>query len=284
MAPESLTIALAAHWHAYPDRFAWIAENGFAIEYSPNPDAFEQLPMHLGRFLEAGIPARHHGFFPGFEIGHTAAEAAEHAVRLHVAALEAMRGYGEQVITLHVGLVSRIPLDRGRAAANLARLVEHAAGLGITVCLENLRRGPISDPETVVEWARQSGAMITLDVGHAVSCQRVQDGELTPLDFVEMFAGRLVEVHMYEREAGRHYPPRDMAILGPIVDRLLETQCRWWTIELEDCAQALATRTLLLDYLGSKPKTLPRSKGNRGYTAALVSAAKTGDWLGSAPR
>ena len=40
-----------------------------------------------------------------------------------------------------------------------------------------------------------------------------------------------------------------MTILGPIVDRLLDTQCRWWTIELDDYDDALYTRALLLDYL-----------------------------------
>jgi sugar phosphate isomerase/epimerase len=242
-------IALSAHWDAYPERFTWIVEHGFATEYSPNPRAFDQLPMHVELFLEAGIPVRYHGFFPRYEIGHADAATAERAVRIHLSALEAMHGRGEQIITVHIGLDRAAPLDPVRVVQSLSRIVERARALGITVCLENLRRGPTSDPETVVEWARESGAMITLDVGHAVSCQRVQSGELTALDFVETFADRLVEVHMYERETDRHYPPQDMAILGPIVDRLMTTSCTWWTIELDDCDEALATRALLLRYL-----------------------------------
>jgi len=243
------TIALSAKWHTYPDRFRWIAEHGFALEYSPNSGAFDLLPEHVGLCLQAGIPVRYHGFFPGYEIGHPDPAAAECAMRVHMAALEAMRGQGEQVITIHVGLDRKVQVDPGRVVENLSRLVRHARSLGITVCLENLRRGPTSHPETVAAWARASGAMITWDVGHAVSCQRVQSGELTALDFLEMVAGRLLEVHMYERETDRHYPPRDMTVLGPIVDRLLVTRCTWWTVELDDYAEALATRALLLDYL-----------------------------------
>jgi len=243
------TIALSARWDTYPDRFRWIVEHGFALEYSPNPEAFDLLPKHVDLFLEAGIPVRHHGFFPGYEIGHQDAAIAERAMRVHMAALEAMRGRGEQVITFHVGLRREDPIDPGRVVENLWWLVERARDLGITVCLENLRRGPTSHPENVVAWARASGAMITLDIGHAVSCQRVQSGELTALDFVEMVADRLFEVHMYERETDRHHPPQDMTTLGPIVDRLLATRCTWWTIELEDYAEALATRNLLLNYL-----------------------------------
>jgi len=246
------TIALSAHWHTYPGRFDWIVEHMFAVEYSPNPEAFHLLPVHLGPILEAGIPVRYHGFFPEFELGNDDAGAADHALRVHQAAVEALHGRGQQVLTVHIGLDRRVPIDGHRAMANLARLVDHAQSLGVTIALENLRHGPTSDPETVVEWARASGAMITLDVGHAVSCPRVLKGELDPLDFVDMFAGRLIEAHVYERESGRHYPPHDMTILGPIVDGLLATQCAWWTIELNDLDDALATRTLVLDYLGTK--------------------------------
>ena len=245
-------IALSVHWQVCPARLEWAVAQGFAIEYSPNPLAFDLLPAHLSTAIEAGVAVRHHGFFPRHEIGHVDAGVAEQAVRVHTSALEAMRGLGEQVITVHIGLNPETPLDPGRVVANLARIVTHAQGLGITVCLENLRRGPTSDPETVLAWARETGAMITLDIGHAVSCQRVQSGELSPVDFVDIFADRLLEVHMYERETDRHYPPRDMTVLGPIVDRLLMTSCRWWTIELGDDDEALATRALLVDYVQAR--------------------------------
>jgi sugar phosphate isomerase/epimerase len=242
-------IALSVHWHMCPTRLEWAVAQGFAIEYSPNPRAFDLLPVHLAPAIEADVPVRHHGFFPRHEFAHVDTAVAEQAVRVHISALEALHGLGEQVITVHIGLDPKTPLDPGRAVANLSHIVARAEGLGITVCLENLRRGPTSDPETVLAWARESGAMITLDVGHAVSCQRVQSGELSPIDFVDTFEDRLLEVHMYERETDRHYPPRDMSVLGPIVDRLLTTSCGWWTIELGDDDEALATRALLIDYV-----------------------------------
>lgn len=246
---QNPTIALSAKWNTYPDRFRWIAEHGFAIAYAPNPEAFGSLPDHVDPLLNAGVPVRYHGFFRGYEFGHQDAAIAELGLRLHLSALEAMQGRGEQVITVHVGLKRDDPIDPDRAVDHLSKLVERAHQMGITVCLENLRRGPTSHPENVLAWAHASGAMITLDIGHAVSCLRVQNGELSALDFVDAFADRLCEVHVYEREADRHYPPKDMKILGPIVDRLLTTQCTWWTIELDDYAEALSTRSLLRDYL-----------------------------------
>ncbi len=246
---RSLTIALSAKWHTYPERFRWIGEHGFALEYSPDPEAFDLLPQHVDPLIAAGVPVRYHAFFPAYEFGHHDPVAAECAMRIYMAAFEAMQGRGEQVITVHVGLKKGIPIESGRVVENLARLVERARQLGITVCLENLRQGPTSHPENVAAWARESGAMITLDVGHAISCQRVQSGELTALDFVKRFAERLTEAHVYERETDRHHPPHDMTTLGPVIDGLLATQCAWWTIELDDYSEALATRDLLLGYL-----------------------------------
>jgi sugar phosphate isomerase/epimerase len=260
IAGGQLVIALSAKWHTYPQRLHWIAEHGFALEYAPNPEALELFPQRIAPFLQAGLLLRYHGFLPGYEFAHADPEAAKRGLAVHLAALEVMPGRGEPVITVHIGLRRQDPLDAGRAVEHLARLVERGRQLGVTVCLENLRQGPTSDPETVVEWAAASGAMLTLDVGHAVSSRRVREGELGPLDFVEAFAPRLTEVHIYEKETDRHYPPRDLALLGPIVDRLIGTQCRWWTIELEGYDEALATRALLLDYLS---EANPKSEGRR---------------------
>jgi hypothetical protein len=247
--PLHVTIALTAKWSSYPDRLRWIAEHGFALEYAPNPEALDALAGQIAPYVERGVPVRYHGFLPGYELGHKDPELAELGTLTHMALLDAMHGLGEQVVTFHVGLKSQDPIAPGLAIGNLTRVVEHGRNLGITVCLENLRRGPTSDPRKVAAWAEASGAKTTFDIGHAVESQLVKDGELTTLEFLEIMADRLHEVHMYERETDRHHPPKDMHIIGPIVDRLLQTDCRWWTIELDDYEESLATRKLLIDYL-----------------------------------
>ena len=250
--PDHPAIALTAGWQTYPDRFNWIRENGFALEYSPNPERLEQLPEHIAPFLGSNIPVRYHASFPEYEIGHQKDEIRERAMHIHRAALEAIQGHGQQVVTVHIGLKPEDNLNHEEALENLKRLVEYAARLDITVCLENLRRGPTSHPETIATWARESGAMITLDVGHALSSQRILDGEMIIQDFLGLISDRIEEVHIYERETDRHYPPEDMTVLGPVIDRLLNLECRWWTIELDNYAEALATRDLLLDYLNNR--------------------------------
>jgi len=247
------TIAVSAHWHMGPERMEWIAVQNLAMEYSPNPDALDKLSSHVDPFLSAGVPIRYHAFFPHHPLGHVQPEIAERAFEAHTAAVKAIQQQGGKVLTIHVGLDREEPLDHERVVKDLTRLVEAASERGITLCLENLRTGLASRPETVSAWARASGAMITLDVGHALSCPRVKAGEMTPFDFVDAFQDRIYEAHIYGYEKGHHhYPPHDLTVLGPILDRLLETPCSWWTIELDSYDDILSTRKLLLEHLGAE--------------------------------
>ncbi len=251
--PSCPVIALSAKWQTCPDRIKWIAEHGFSLEYSPDPTHLELVSKQLRPYLDTGLLTRHHAFFPGYEIGHSDRSKREKAMQVHLSAVNTICNLGEPFMTVHIGLNVNDDIDSAAAAYNLSRLVDYAKARGITVCLENLRRGPTSNPEALYRWAEDSGAMITFDIGHAVSSQRVVNGEITAVDFLDIISDRVLEAHVYEKETDRHYPPENMSVLGPVIDRLLLTDCTWWTIELDDCEEALSTRRLLLDYLDTKP-------------------------------
>lgn len=251
-----ITLAVATQWHVFPEKFEWLAQHGFGMEYAPNPKRFDHTKDHLMPYVEKNIPVRHHGYFPGFEIGDVDGEKAEEALQLHLKAVDGMLGCGEQVMTVHVGLPTAKEVDPGRVKDNLARLVEYAQDRGVTICLENLRKGPTSNPETVLEWAEWSGASITMDIGHATSCKRVICGDMNVLDIMKMFSPLLKEVHFYETESTTHHAPEDMLILGPVVDQLLETDCRWWTIELDAYDEIINTRKLVQEYLLARVHSL----------------------------
>ena len=101
---RSITYALSARWYTYPERFRWIADHGFGLEYTPGPGALDLLPAHVAWLLNAGVAVRYHGFFPGHEFAHSDRDLAEQGLRVHMDTLQAMHGCGEQVITVHVGL------------------------------------------------------------------------------------------------------------------------------------------------------------------------------------
>ncbi len=243
-------LAASAKWFHTIDRLHDLTSRGLGIEYTPDPEDFSPMPAVLAPVLERKIPLRFHAFFPEHEIGDqdggTAAEAMNHHRRfLEVVASMAL----EPVITCHLGLLPERHIEMSRAGDNLGLLVRRAEELGITLSLENLRKGPASNPEQIWKWAEAAGSALTLDIGHALSSTMVREGVMTMDEIIDLFTPRIIEAHYYEKESDRHYPPEDMRILGPVVDHLLQTPCRWWTIELEDLDDIDRTVELTRGYL-----------------------------------
>lgn len=250
--PVGITLAVSTQYHAFPDRFNWIAEHGLGMAYTPDAQNLHLGRLHLQDYLDRNIPVRHHGYFPGFELGDANYQKAKISLDLHMKAVDAMSGLGEQVMTVHIGLVEAIELNPEYTKEHLCQLVDYAQNKGVTIAVENLRRGVASDPRYIANLAQKSGSAITLDVGHAVSCKMVQDGEISVVEIVDMFSHALEEVHFYEYETDAHYAPKDMSILGPIVDALLMTDCRWWTIELIKFDDIMSTVQLVKEYMAEK--------------------------------
>jgi len=250
---DSVTFAVSCHWHSFPEKPVWAAQKGLAIEYSPNANRLDDIAGHLASLHEEGVAVRFHAFFPGYEIGDIDHERAERAMGLHFQFFDRIGGGGRKTVTVHIGLNPEAPLNHERVIKNLRRLVMHGKTLGITVSVENLKRGAASNPENVLRWADESGSRITLDVGHAVSCELVARGDLSGATIADMFGDRIAEIHLYGYETDTHLPPQDMSLIGPVIDRVLETPCRWWTMELNDYEEIDHTLSLVAAYVADKP-------------------------------
>ncbi|MBN2239147.1 MAG: TIM barrel protein [Dehalococcoidales bacterium] len=251
---DYLTIALSVKASEHPDRFFWAKENNFALEYTPDPLFPELISGHVTPFINDGIPVRYHTRFFDFELGNEDASKAGEALQIHKNVVDAVAGLGEQVLTVHLNLKKTIPFSEENAVGNLVELTRYARDKGITICLENLRKGPTSYPSNVIAWAGKADSKITMDMGHAISSDYVKNGNAAVSEIVDSFAPRLHEVHMYGKEEDRHYPIDDMKDMEEPVNHLLRTGCRWWTIELDDYTEALNTRELLLNYLNTLRK------------------------------
>lgn len=247
-----VTFAVSCHWHSFPEKPDWVSDKGLAVEYSPNAKSLDDIYHHLAPLKESRVPLRYHAFFPGFEIGDVDYEQAERAMALHFQFLDRIQGGCRKTVTVHVGLTPQEPLNHERVINNLKRLVDYGRTLNIRICVENLKRGPASNPENVLRWADGSGSLVTLDVGHAVSCELVARGDLTGAAIADMFGDRIEEIHLYGYETDRHLPPDDMTLIGPVIDRVLETDCRWWTIELNDYAEIDHTLSLVSGYVAER--------------------------------
>ncbi|MFO7727421.1 MAG: TIM barrel protein [Desulfonatronovibrio sp.] len=250
---SSLNLAFSANFPDSWSRFQWARQNAYALEYSPDPHGLDLLPGVIRPFIDSDIPVRFHTRYFQYELGHADKYLARKALEAHIKSLKAMHGYGESAVTVHTGLLPECPVKEEHILENLSRLVERAHRLGMTICLENMRIGHGADPFKVFERAEKSGAMITLDVGHARGCAMVMDKQITFTEIVDLFESRLYEVHVYGREDEQgHHPITDIEPLAGVLGRLLQTDCTWWTIELSNQEEAMATRNLLENYFKTK--------------------------------
>jgi len=115
-------------------------------------------------------------------------------------ALDLAAEMGVKKAVLHpgylTGLMTFAP-DIGKKFANesLDRIVERAAGLEVTICLENMfpRAGHMFRPgEFTGILDRHPGLMMTLDLGHA----NIRPPKGGPAAFVEIARGRIGHVHV----------------------------------------------------------------------------------------
>ena len=184
------------------------------------------------------------------EIGHENPAEADLALEWMTEAVSQVAVAGGRYLTVHAGL----PLDatRGRISATterLAEIVAHGAGLGVEVCIENLRWGLTSDPDEFMGLVTGSGASVTLDVGHAASSDVAARG-FGAEQFARMVAPYVRNAHVYEREEGCHIAPLDLVALTAPLDVLLdETRCDWWVVELHNVEDARRTRAMLAAFL-----------------------------------
>ena len=246
--------AASVKWTHDPQRIQWLYEQGLGVEFSPNPQDVASLKQQLQPCLNYHLPVRLHAFFPGDELGDVSVEGANRARHKHVALLEHAADILETpVVTCHFGLRPEPKVAMAQLEDSLGQLVQRAKALGCVVAIENLRTGLASDPALVARLAEVTDAQITLDVGHALSCDKVGRGEITVREIINLFALRLAEVHYYERETDHHHAPQDMQILGPVVSDLCQhTKVTWWTIELDSTTEIAHTVKITREYLLGK--------------------------------
>lgn len=212
--------------------------------------------------LAAGLMLRYHLAFSTMELGHPDPESAREALAFHAHCLDIIMERGGRCVTLHVGLDAAVldRLDYAAAAANLAELVCLGREQGISVCLENLRRGRTGDPSGYRSILETTGAGATLDIGHALAREESTGIPGYAFAFIEDSKERIRGAHVYEIEkvhehtgVAWHKAPQDLERIKPMLDRLLErTGCGWWLVELSDPHEVANTLRLLREYLDGK--------------------------------
>ncbi|MEW6506093.1 MAG: hypothetical protein AB1457_19245, partial [Chloroflexota bacterium] len=136
----------------------WAISHHFAIEYTPDIFGIDRIPDHLKASRHIGVPERFHGRYYGWDIGHPDDAVSKAAMQIHRKTLKALQGCCPTVVTFHLHLCWNDPFDSEKAVDNLSLLVEEGKQFGVTVCIENLRDGEASHPESILTWSERSGA------------------------------------------------------------------------------------------------------------------------------
>jgi len=241
--PAEAVVAYARK-HAYAGIEWYLDQRRLPIAPEARKKLFES--MRRGRL---GI--RFHAPAADVEIGHRNPTIAEASLRYLTMYIEFLAEVAPTTLTVHVGSRS-IPMEMLSWDVTLEHLRRVAAAgreRGVTVCLENLKRGWTSDPHRLLAMAEAANSAITLDLGHAHASAFVQNGG--PLEaFHAVIKQRVANVHVYEIETpeGVHIPLEGLARHGPAFDALLAQGQRIWVLELSNPADLAQTRRALEPY------------------------------------
>jgi len=156
-------------------------------------------------------------------------------------------------LVVHAG-IDEEECPRQNVIEDMQRLVELAEAKSITLCIENLRFGLSSEPQSLLELAKECGSKITFDLGHANSCSWTSDQKRSSKDFLRIIEGRVVSAHVYLKEqGGRHHPFTKLEEVKETLDYLRNLGgVKWWTIELPNLEDVIREKSMLEHYFNSE--------------------------------
>jgi hypothetical protein len=250
-----LTIAGAALASRGYRRLDWLFAHDYAIEIAPDPRHLDRLAPLIWPYAQKGLSIRFNALAPGYALGDPDPVVAHWVLIQYMALVDAVSAYPDPVITCRINPSKGRGICGRHAVANLTALVAYGARYGVTIALANQGTGPTATPECHLKWARQSGARITLNLGHALNSGAHRRMPIAA--YIKQTAPRLVGVHLYTG-SGDHGATFNLHRLGPIIEQLTQTDCRWWTLALSHPDEMLAARRRILDCLDLQADALYR--------------------------
>ena len=198
------------------------------------------------------LEVRYHCPFSQVDIGHENAYEHTRAAEVFARVIRLIAKAGGGYLTIHVGLGhdTTRTLSWERTVNTLGKLVRYAEKHNVRLCLENLAWGWTAKPNLFEKLIRNSGAMVTFDIGHARACEAVHSQEYACEDFVSPHMDRLANAHVYhdEIEGTGHVPPESVSDIEERLDILMEAGCRWWTLEIREKDGLMQTRRVIDRY------------------------------------
>lgn len=224
----------------------------FDMAHLPSTPA-EESGWARGQELLKPFEVRYHCPFSQTDIGHEDPDIEASAMGIFQRMIRLVSKARRKYLSIHVGLGhdTTTILSWESTIRNLRKLVRLGREAGVTICLENLAWGWSSKPNLFEKLVRRSGAGVTFDFGHAVSCESVMSKAYAVKDFITPHRDRVVNAHIYHREEPEvgHIPPERVEDISYRLDLLKRTPCSWWVLELRIADDLLKTKTIVEEYL-----------------------------------
>lgn len=230
-------------------------KHGFdGIDFSFDLEALPRTPTQESSWVNemkslGSMEVRYHCPFPHIDLGHADPDEVKRAETIFKRIIRLVSKVGGRYLTIHIGLGhdSTEPLSWERSIANLRRLVQFGLEHQVKVCLENLAWGWTSKPNLFEKLIRRSGAGVTLDIGHAWSCESVRSQYYIVEDFVAPHPDRIFNAHIYHEEiSGKgHVAPSRWDLIEERLRFLYSIGCPWWVIEIRETAGLLDTKKMI---------------------------------------
>jgi sugar phosphate isomerase/epimerase len=237
-------------------------EYGFGgIDWSFDLSSLPQTPADENLWIESikelsPFEIRYHCPFPQVDIGHENPSEQKRAAEIFSHIIQLISKAGGKYLTIHVGLGRDTTrnLSWERTLTSLKELVRLAQTHHVHLCLENLAWGWTAKPNLFEKLIRLSGAGITFDIGHARACEAVRTQHYAYEDFVAPHMDRVFNAHVYHDEVDGvgHVPPEVILDIEDRLDILMQTACRWWTLEIREPEGLKQTRKIIDQYFENR--------------------------------
>ena len=155
---------------------------------------------------------------------------------------------GSDVAVIHIGY--SMDANAEMSLKRLENLAKESEKYNIKLCVENLVKGPSSDISFIKKCLDIDNVYFCLDIGHAEFLKK--KGKNNIYEEISSIKDKIIHAHVYYVEDSNmnHVPFNKKTILNnKWIDLLCDTDCTWYTMELDSKKDQGSQKRLLEDYL-----------------------------------
>ncbi len=221
---------------------------GIEWDCEQNPISLDEKELNFISTLisEAPLAFRFHLPYREIEIAHYDPFIRETSINFLKIYIDRIRKVGGKYFILHSGYLNE-ESSFENAVSSILEIRAYAGGRGFTILIENLTKGITSNPKSFLNLIKMTNAEVVFDVGHANVCAWAKDNRKNALDFLNEISVPVFHAHLYwyENEEEKHIAPEKIEDILPIIKKLVQNGCYWWTIELFNPSEVLMVKEML---------------------------------------